>query len=69
MGHESVPVVYVDIPDIEKEKDLCLRLNKAVGEWVYELLAEFDESFLTEIGFSSEELDTIFEEESAAVPF
>ncbi len=69
LKYEFVPIVYVDIPDIERERDLCLRLNKAVGEWDYELLAEFDESFLTEVGFSSEELDAIFEEESAEEHF
>jgi DNA modification methylase len=63
LGYAEVPVIFVDIPDIEKEKDLCLRLNKAVGEWDFDLLAEFDESFLANIGFDSEELDSIFEDE------
>lgn len=60
LGHKEMPVVYVNIPDVEKEKELNLRLNKNVGEWDMDLLAEFDESFLTEIGFGSEELDDIF---------
>ena len=60
MGHEEVPVVYITITDLEKEKDLCLRLNKAVGEWDFDLLKEFDSSFLTEVGFGSEDLDDIF---------
>lgn len=60
LGYEDVPVVSVTIPDLEKEKDLCLRLNKAVGEWDLKLLAEFDTSFLKDIGFGSEELDEIF---------
>jgi len=33
LGYKDVPVVYLDIPDIEKEKELNLRLNKNVGEW------------------------------------
>jgi len=39
---------------------LNLRLNKATGEWDWNLLADFDESFLADIGFDSEELDEIF---------
>ena len=27
MGHEEVPVVYITITDLEKEKALCHRLN------------------------------------------
>lgn len=60
LGMIAVPVVYVNIPDIEKEKELNIRLNKNQGEFDLELLAEFDESFLVDIGFSSEDLDNIF---------
>ena len=58
---ETVPIVFVDIPDLEKEKELNLRLNKNTGEFDWDLLAKFDESFLSEIGFSSDELDSIFD--------
>lgn len=60
---EQVPVVYVNIPGIEKEKELNLRLNKNTGEFDWDLLAEFDESFLSDVGFTSQELDDIFETE------
>lgn len=60
LGIEKVPVVYVHIPDLEKEKELNLRLNKNTGEFDKDLLAEFDESFLSDVGFSSEELDDIY---------
>lgn len=60
LGYTEIPAVYVYIPDIEKEKELNLRLNKAIGEWDWNLLADFDESFLSNIGFNSEELDEIF---------
>jgi len=63
MGFETVPVVYVDIPDLEKEKELNIRLNKNQGEFDLELLAQFDESFLADIGFDSEAMDKIFEDE------
>lgn len=63
LGFKEIPVVYTDIPDLEKEKELNIRLNKNQGEFDFELLSEFDESFLSEIGFGSEELDNIFAEE------
>lgn len=56
----EVPIVYVTIPDIEKEKELNIRLNKNTGEFDWALLANFDEAFLGSVGFSSEELDDIF---------
>lgn len=59
---KEVPVVYVSL-DLQKEKELNIRLNKNQGEFDYELLAEFDESFLEEVGFNSQELDEIFEVE------
>lgn len=61
LGFETVPVVFVDIPDLDKEKELNLRLNKNTGEFDWNLLAKFDESLLSEIGFSSDELDSIFD--------
>ena len=61
LGLTEVPVVYLDIPEEEKERELNLRLNKNQGDWDWDLLSEFDESLLDDIGFSSEELDTIFD--------
>lgn len=60
LGITEVPVVYVTIPEIEREKELNLRLNKNLGDWDYNLLKEFDETILADIGFSSEELDDLF---------
>lgn len=60
LGYTEVPVVYIDIPEESREKELNLRLNKAVGDWDYSLLAEFDQTILAGVGFSSEELDDIF---------
>jgi len=60
IGITEVPVVYLNISDIEKEKELNLRLNKNTGEFDWDLLTNFKESFLADIGFSSEELDDIF---------
>jgi len=62
LEYTEVPVIYINIPDLEKEKELCIRLNKNQGEFDMDLLAEFDESFLKDIGFNSEELDTLFDD-------
>lgn len=58
---KEVPAVYINLPDIEKEKELNLRLNKNQGEFDFALLANFAEEFLSDIGFNSEELDLIFD--------
>ncbi|MFH1298752.1 MAG: DNA methyltransferase [Patescibacteria group bacterium] len=60
LGFKEIPVVYVTIPDLAQEKELNLRLNRNTGEWDWSLLAEFDESLLSSIGFTSEELDEVF---------
>jgi len=60
MGYTTVPIVEVNIPDPAKEAELIIRLNKNVGDWDYNLLAKYDESLLSTIGFSSQELDNIF---------
>lgn len=57
LGYETVPAVYVPIPDIEKEKEINLRLNHATGTWDYELLKTFDIDTLLDIGFDDTELD------------
>lgn len=59
-GMTIIPVIYVHLTDLDKEKELNLRLNKNTGDFDLELLAEFDESFLANIGFDSQELDDIF---------
>lgn len=62
LGYKNVPVVYLDISDIEKEKELNLRLNKNVGEWDLELLKEFDLGVLLEVGFDDEDLSQIWDD-------
>lgn len=64
LGYETVPVVSLNIPDPQKEQALIIRLNKNVAEFDYALLAEYDEAFLVDVGFDSEEIDKIFDEES-----
>lgn len=60
LGHDTVPVVHLSIDDPAKEAELILRLNRNVGDWSLDMLAEFDASLLATIGFTSEEIDDIF---------
>jgi DNA modification methylase len=57
---EVVPIVKVYIPDLAREKELCLRLNRNVGQWNWEMLAELGEELLQQVGFTSEEMDKAF---------
>jgi hypothetical protein len=59
LGLKKVPVVYLDIPDENREKELNLRLNKAQGDWDWDMLKDFDATLLEDVGFDSEELDLI----------
>ncbi len=69
LGLKEMPVVYLNIPDIEKEKELNIRLNKNTGEFDWNLLAKLNEEFLSGVGFSSEELDDIFAVEDVPEQF
>jgi len=59
---KKVPVVYLNIPNIDKEKELNLRLNKNTGSWDIELLKSFDIELLLDIGFDDSELEDIWDE-------
>lgn len=61
-GSEEIDV-RVPNRDLTKEefREYNLRSNIEAGEWNFDLLENLDESLLSEVGFSSEELDEIFE--------
>lgn len=60
-GIEEIDVRVPSRTLTKKEaEELNLRLNKNQGLWDYDLLANFDEDLLKDVGFSSEELDEIF---------
>ncbi len=69
MGLKEMPVVYVNIPEIEREKELNLRLNKNLGEFDLSILKDFGEDFLKDVGFDTIELDEIFEVETTPEHF
>src|SRR3989338_2939866 len=62
LGFTEIPVVYLHIPDIEREKELNLRLNKNVGDWDVELLKALDTDLLLDVGFTPDELNSFFDD-------
>ena len=73
IGMTEVPVYYVDIPDLAREKELNIRLNKNQADWDFDILkTQFDFLSLKEWGFEKIELRGIFETsivgESDSVP-
>jgi DNA modification methylase len=62
LGFTEVPVVYLNIPEIEREKELNLRLNKNLGSWDEELLRAFDTGLLLDVGFTPDELNNFFDD-------
>lgn len=69
LGITEMPVVYISIADVEKEKELNLRLNKNLGEFDFDILKTFDQELLSGIGFSKAELDDIFDIETTPEQF
>lgn len=63
LGYTEVPVVYIDLPEIEREKELNLRLNQNTGAWDYELLKDFDIELLMDVGFNDADLSAIWDEQ------
>lgn len=56
IGLTTVPVVYIEIPTLKKEKELNIRLNKNTGEWDWAKLANFFENNdLLDWGFKESE--------------
>jgi len=62
LGFSEVPIIYLNIPEIEREKELNLRLNKNVGSWDEELLKAFDTDMLLDVGFTPDELNSFFDD-------
>ena len=62
---QGIETVDVRIPNRKlteaEEKELNLRLNKNLGEWDFDLLSDFDEDMLKDVGFDADELEDIFQ--------
>lgn len=59
LGYKEVPVVFISLNE-KQEKELNLRLHKNQGEFDLDLLKNFEQELLLEVGFESQELDEIF---------
>lgn len=62
LGFAKVAVVYLNIPNIEREKELNIRLNLNTGQWNFESLKEFNIEQLMEVGFGDQDLSHIWDE-------
>ena len=60
MGNKTIPCVYIDL-SLELEQELNIRLNKNLGHFRWDLLANFDEELLKKVGFNAYELNEIFD--------
>jgi nitrogen fixation protein len=60
LKEKGVSEVDVRVPDrqltLDEEKELNLRLNKNLGDWDYDLLNDFPEDMLKDVGFEQGEL-------------
>ena len=59
---KEVPVIYLNIPNLKKEKELNLRLNKNQGKFDYDMLKTYDTDLLVDVGFEAVELNQIWDE-------
>ena len=62
LGIEQVPVVFLNIPSLECEKELNLRLNRNTGEWDWALLKGFDIDLLLDVGFDDVDLSHVWDD-------
>ncbi|MEW6171349.1 MAG: hypothetical protein AB1472_07335 [Candidatus Omnitrophota bacterium] len=63
-GNDEIDVRVANRDLTEDEaREYLIRSNKNVGEWDWDLLANFDERVLLEIGFNRNELEDIFDVE------
>lgn len=68
LGWEEVPVLYVPIEDIEKEKKLNINLNKISGAWDLNKLIQFNPDLLAAGGFNVKEINSIFKKNDKEKP-
>ena len=65
LKQKGIDEIDVRVPDRlldeAEEKELNVRLNRNLGLWDFDALANFDEDLLKDIGFDSSELDKIFQ--------
>lgn len=61
-GNDEIDVRVANRGLTEDEaREYLIRSNKNVGVWDFDLLANWDEKLLLDVGFSQDELDSLFE--------
>lgn len=60
MGKKTIPVTYVNLPSLEDEMELNLRLNKNTAQWDLDKLANYEADLLKRVGFTREEIERMF---------
>jgi len=61
LGFKEVPCVKVEVKEIEKEKEILLRMNVLNGDWDFELLKDFDIDIAIKAGFKEINLSSIWD--------
>lgn len=61
LSFTTVPVIYLNIRNLDMEKELNLRLNRNTGTWDLELLKNFDLNMLLDVGFNDNDLSEIWD--------
>ncbi|MBN1325543.1 DNA modification methylase [Candidatus Falkowbacteria bacterium] len=61
LGYEKIPTIFVNISNIDREKELNLRMNRG-GDWDYNLMKNFDIDMLLDVGFDNSELSHIWDQ-------
>jgi ParB-like chromosome segregation protein Spo0J len=60
MGNKTIPCKEIICPDIEKEKEMNLRLNQNQGDFVYDKVLEMGNfDWLLDIGFKKSDLENV----------
>jgi len=62
LGKTTVPCLGVSLPDIEREKELNIRMNRNTGQWDWEKLRDFDMTILLDVGFDDQDLCRIWDD-------
>jgi DNA modification methylase len=61
LGYKKIPAVYLNLTPA-KERELKIRLNANTGSWDWEMLKDWDTSFLLDIGFEEEDMKNIWDD-------
>jgi len=62
LGIKQVPVVFLNIPNLAREKELNLRLNRNTGSWDWDMLKEFNIDLLLDVGFDDVDLGHVWDD-------